>query len=273
MRSSFTTIKWILVAIFILASLASAYVLFQLPEWLSQYSAKLDLASLNEVSPVLQKVYLTIGVNILAGIALVALLVNNQNQYEKEIREYKVSAPNSEKAEKEAGKEYSGEIYLGDPEELLVAEIETKEVFTKALSQVCNALEASQGAVFQVVENEEYNSINLLSSYAYPIPEGEKISFRFGEGIAGQVAKEGKVANIDAVPEGYIQIFSGLGQSTPKHLLVLPIKEEDDVVGVAEISSFKPFQENQARALESYFGKLALKLSNNDNVRLEEAKQ
>jgi putative methionine-R-sulfoxide reductase with GAF domain len=265
--------KWISVTIFILASLASAYVLFQLPEWLSQYSARLDLATVNEVSPVLQRVHLTIGINLLAGLALIALLASNRNQYEREIREYKFSNQDLETTEKEAGKEYGGEIYLGDPEEILAAEIETKEVFSKALSQVCNVLEASQGAVFQVVENKEYNSINLLSSYAYHIPEGEQISFRFGEGIAGQVAKEGKVANIDTVPEGYIKIFSGLGQSTPKHLLVLPITEEEDVVGVVEISSFKPFQENQIQALKNYFSKLALKLSNNDNVRLKEAKQ
>ncbi len=273
MLISSTTIKWISVAVFILASLTSAFVLFQLPEWLSQYSAKLDLATINEVSPILQRVYLTVGFNILSGLIVVALFVSNRNQYEKEIREFKVSEQDTITTEKETGKEYGEEIYLGDPEEILSTEAETKEVFTKALSQVCNALEASQGAVFQVVNNKEYNSIDLLSSYAYHIPEGDQISFRFGEGIAGQVAKEGKIANIDAVPEGYIQIFSGLGQSTPKHLLVLPIKEEKAVVGVVEISSFKPFQENQELALENYFGKLALKLSNNDNVRIEEAKQ
>lgn len=273
MRSSFTTLKWILIAMFILASLASAYVLLQLPEWLPQYSVKLDLAIVNEVSPVLQKVYLTVGVNIFLGLALIALFLTNRNQYEHQVSEYQVSNQDTSKTEMETGKQYDGEIYLGNPEEILAKESETKEIFTQALSQICNALEASQGAVFQVAVHEEYSSVELLSSYAYHIPEGEQVSFRFGEGVAGQVAKEGKMVCIDTVPEGYIQIFSGLGQSTPKHLLVLPIKEGEMVLGVAEISSFKPFQENQTRALENFFGKLALKLSNNDNVRLEEAKQ
>jgi hypothetical protein len=38
-----------------------------------------------------------------------------------------------------------------------------------------------------------------------------------------------------------MEIFSGLGNASPTHLLVTPIKKNDKILGVAEISSFKVF--------------------------------
>ena len=111
-----------------------------------------------------------------------------------------------------------------------------------------------------------------FSSYAYHVPEGEKISFRFGEGLAGQVAKEGKMINIDAVPEGYIRILSGLGSASPRHLIIIPLKEADQVRGVVEIASFHSFSSQTEIELQQTFDKLALKLINDDNVSLENAK-
>lgn len=273
MKSATNILKLISISVFVFASLGLAYVLFQLPNWLPNYSTAIDLSSVQDLMPLFQQVYILVGVTVAAGLLAITLLLNFQNQAVQKIEEYQVKEQDRINTEASKKEESRSEIVLGDAEDIIQADSDCKAAFNRALTQVCKAIEASQGAVFQVVEEKDYKAIELLSSYAYHIPDGEKITFRFGEGIAGQVAKEGKVVNLDTVPEGYIQIFSGLGKATPSHLLILPIKEEERVVGVAEISSFKPFDDNQIVALENYFGKLALKLSNSDNVRLEEAKQ
>jgi len=265
------------IAAFSVASGVTTYLLFQLPESMPQYSAAIDLSIVEQLSPLLFQTYISVGLTILLGFSAITILLNSKSQHINQVAEFRVLdqykvESDSFNAENISDKSHSEKFYLGEPNDILSTEEDKAKVFNQALSQVCKALEASQGAVYQVIEEEENKKIELFSSYAYHIPEGDKVTFRWGEGLVGQSAKEGQVLNIDAVPEGYIQIFSGLGKATPEHLLIAPIKKEETVVGVLELSSFKPFEQNQITAIEGFFGKLALKLSNNDNVSLEAAK-
>jgi putative methionine-R-sulfoxide reductase with GAF domain len=114
--------------------------------------------------------------------------------------------------------------------------------------------------------------IELFASFAYHVPEGEIVTFKFGEGLAGQVAKEGKLVNLQSVPEGYIQILSGLGSSSPTNLIIIPVRSEGEIIGVVEIASFKEFSQQHEVLLQSTFDKLSLKLVNNDNVSLKAPK-
>lgn len=113
---------------------------------------------------------------------------------------------------------------------------EVKKTLDKALSFICNYIEASQGAIFLKAENEGRRVVRLQSSFAYQVAESAVIEYELGEGLTGQVAKEGKMIKVDDVPEGYIKIFSGLGKATPSHLVFIPIKKRNDCVGVIEIS-------------------------------------
>ncbi len=156
-------------------------------------------------------------------------------------------------------------------EALLKDEYDVAEAFNEVLSKICHYTEASQAAAYRVQQGEEYRFIEMFASFAYHAPEGKTPTYRFGEGLAGQVAKQGERVVIDTVPEGYIEILSGLGQATPAHLLILPVKHEEDIVGVVEIASFTEFTEQQQDGIQDTLDRLALKLSNSDNVSLAEA--
>ncbi|WKN44315.1 GAF domain-containing protein [Tunicatimonas pelagia] len=274
MQAITNTTKWATIAAFCIAAGVTTYLLFQLPDSMPQYSSALDLIAVKQLSPLLNQIYISVGVTILLGFVAITIMVNAPSQQVNQIAEFKVSSQDLADADTEttSSNRSSNDLHLGEPEDILASEGDTEAVFNRALSQVCGALEASQGAVYQILEEEDNKTIELFASYAYHLPEGDKVVFRWGEGLVGQSAKEGKVLNINTVPEGYIQIFSGLGKATPKHLLIVPIKEADVVVGMLELSSFKPFEEGQVMVLENYFEKLALKLSNNDNVSLQAAK-
>ena len=272
MQTSTNIIKWVVIAAFIIAAGVTTYLLFQLPSLLPLYSPALDISIVEQLNPLLYQVYVAVGATILLGLGVITVLISSQGQHSSQIAEFRMSEQQSIDSEEESREGKADEFYLGDAEELLSSNDAKETVFSIALSQVCEALEASQGAVYQIIEEEESKALELFATYAYHIPEGDTLSYRWGEGLVGQSAKEGKVFNIDSVPEGYIKIFSGLGKATPKHLLFLPMKEGEEVVGMLELSSFKQFQGNHVMALEQYFGKLALKLSNNDNVSLEAAK-
>ena len=66
-------------------------------------------------------------------------------------------------------------------------------------------------------------------------------SFRLGEGLVGQCAKEKKRILLTEVPGDYVRINSGLGASPPLNIIVLPVLFEGSVRAVVELASFSPF--------------------------------
>ncbi len=106
-------------------------------------------------------------------------------------------------------------------------------------SAICNELEASSGALYLVVEEDGLQFIEFTAGYAFEVPKSSKLRYELGEGLAGQVAKSGNELVTGNVPEGYIKVFSGLGESTPDNLAVFPIKTEENVKGVFEIAALR----------------------------------
>lgn len=156
--------------------------------------------------------------------------------------------------ETEANDETSAAKYTGHIQTLLNENNhDLKAGLEKALSAVCRDLEASQAALFVVKQYEGKRILEIFATYAYHIAESKTFHYEFGEGLAGQVAKEGKLVNINSVPEGYITILSGLGKASPKHLVIAPIHFEDSVVAVLEVASFKQI----SKADEQYIREVA----------------
>ena len=71
------------------------------------------------------------------------------------------------------------------------------------------------------------------------------MSFEMGEGLVGQVAQTGEVINLNEVPDGYIQVISGLGKASPSSLIIYPVKKNEEVIAVFELASFLPFDDNK----------------------------
>ena len=79
----------------------------------------------------------------------------------------------------------------------------------------------------------------------------EEEAVSFGEGLVGQCAKEARLMHTDHLPDHYISIESGLGASSPRSLLLMPVKFLGEVLAVVEIASFAPLSEQQLLFLES----------------------
>jgi len=259
---------------FFAALLFSAYTLYSLPGQLSLYSPAVDLLVLDQLKPVFFQGYLVFGVTALLGMTTVTLLLSRRNVDNIPIRgEIKQEEEEENQVRQDEEAEEEHQVINQQAVEDLIETVEDPEsCFTKVLSQICKDLEASQAAAYLARQQEDKRWIELFASYAYHIPEGEMITYRFGEGLAGQVAKEGKTINIDTVPEGYISILSGLGNASPRNLIIVPLMEADSVVGVVEIASFKTFSKRTEMELQQALDKLALKLEKDHNVSLEKAK-
>ncbi|WP_375562192.1 GAF domain-containing protein [Bernardetia sp. OM2101] len=126
------------------------------------------------------------------------------------------------------------------------------------LKHICNELEAVSGAFYVAHTDTELRRIELVAAYAFALPDSQTLFYEFGEGIAGQVAKIGHKTYIRDIPEGYLNVLSGLGESQPSVLLAVPIQQdntkkevkENPVKGVIELASFKDFTDSEKEYID-----------------------
>jgi signal transduction histidine kinase/HAMP domain-containing protein/ActR/RegA family two-component response regulator len=105
-------------------------------------------------------------------------------------------------------------------------------------------LVSAQHAVFYSMTTPSDGSepvLQLQAGYGYEERKNLSTTFRVGEGLVGQCAKEKKRILLTEVPGDYVRINSGLGESPPLNIIVLPVLFEGSVRAVVELASFSPF--------------------------------
>jgi len=148
---------------------------------------------------------------------------------------------------------------------------EQEAIGTAILSLIAKHYNIVQGEIYLVTPLRAENQVlKLLTTYAYYIPEGKITQFEIGEGLIGQVAQAKAPLNLDTIPEGYILIASGLGKATPSNLLILPLcKDDNQLVGVIELATFKPFDAFDVK-LFTEAGMLLAKLFIQEPIKISE---
>lgn len=112
-------------------------------------------------------------------------------------------------------------------------------------------LDANQGGVFLVEgDSEPDKKIRLIASFAYDRRKFLEKTIEIGEGILGMVYHEKKSVYLKDIPADYIEITSGLGEATPRTLYILPLKLDENVLGMIEIASFNEITGDQVQFLD-----------------------
>jgi signal transduction histidine kinase/CheY-like chemotaxis protein/HAMP domain-containing protein len=110
---------------------------------------------------------------------------------------------------------------------------------------------SSQHGVFYINDTTNPGPIfKLLAAYAYKERKHVSTRFALGEGLVGQCAYEKERILLTSVPTDYIQICSGLGESKPLNIVVLPVLFEGQVKAVIELGSFGCFTRTQLALLD-----------------------
>ncbi|HYI46612.1 MAG TPA: ATP-binding protein [Actinomycetota bacterium] len=105
-------------------------------------------------------------------------------------------------------------------------------------------LVSAQHAVFYSMTNPPEGGeavLELQAGYGFEERRNLSTTYRVGEGLVGQCAKEKKRILLTNVPDNYVKIKSGLGESVPLNVIVLPILFEGSVRAVVELASFSAF--------------------------------
>ncbi len=109
--------------------------------------------------------------------------------------------------------------------------------------------------------NDGNGLYHLKASYAYKARKNLSNEFKPGEGLIGQAALEKQSIILKNVPDDYIYVTSGLGERTPKNILVTPFIFNSGVTGVLEIGSFKDFTDTQMQFLEGISDGIAIAIN------------
>jgi len=130
--------------------------------------------------------------------------------------------------------------------ESMRGEQELDDLCTRIITDMCNYLEANVGAIYLL--DSRTARLKLTGAYAFEVKKGKTEEIRLGEGLVGQTALEKKIKQINNLPADYIKVSSGLGNTVPNTLILVPIPFEDEIIAVLEIALPKAPTE-----LEIYF--------------------
>lgn len=130
------------------------------------------------------------------------------------------------------------------------------------LKNLIKYMNANQGGLF-VADDQNGNefSLDLVSSFAYNRKKFFQKKVYLGDGLLGAAALEKETIYMTNLPESYIEIESGLGTSNPGSVLIVPIKLDNNVLGVLEIASFNNFFEHEIKFVEKLAENVASSLS------------
>ncbi len=128
------------------------------------------------------------------------------------------------------------------------------------LSELAPLVNAQQGVIYQM-ESEESAGMVLLSAFADDGENGHLRRLKIGEGLVGQVAAEKRRMLISDLPERTVPIRSGLFESVPRNVIVLPVLFEDRVKAVIELASLNAFTASHLAFLEQLTASIGIVLN------------
>ncbi len=153
----------------------------------------------------------------------------------------------------------------------------TSEFYDSVLAYVIKFLKANQGALYLAEEKDNEVVLELASCHAFNKKKYINQTIFPGQGLVGQVFLEKEFVLLTAVPRDYVHITSGLGEATPRCVIICPLLLNAETFGIIEMASFTVFASHEIdfikRAAEQITAVIASVKSAHHTAKLLEASQ
>ncbi len=163
--------------------------------------------------------------------------------------------------------------------EILRNHVDSLETLSdKVIEKLVSYLKANQGGIFIIEETNGKQLLKMQACRAYERRKFVQREIQIGEGLLGQAVLEKEITLMTEIPDGYLNITSGLGIASPQNLIIVPLKSNEEVIGVIELASFKEFDETDIEFLEKVSESIAstvISVKTNEQTRelLESSRQ
>ena len=124
------------------------------------------------------------------------------------------------------------------------------ELSNALLKELVTYTGINQAGLFITTTEEERTYLKLSACYAYDRRKFITKEIEIGEGLVGQAYLEKDIIYMNDVPQGYTFITSGLGEATAGCIIVMPLIDDETVVGVLELASLSDLDEIKRRYIE-----------------------
>jgi CheY-like chemotaxis protein/signal transduction histidine kinase len=137
---------------------------------------------------------------------------------------------------------------------------------TRVLDFLARYLDAPVAALYAIEEGR----LRRVAGFALDAGRHPASTFAMGEGLAGQAAASGHLVRVRELPDDYVTVTSGLGERTPRELLVFPVSVGGQVEGVLEFGYFHRVHDSDLELLGMASERVAIALqSSRDRSQLE----
>lgn len=129
------------------------------------------------------------------------------------------------------------------------------------ISHVVKYTGSNQGALYLLGNEENSQTLEMTACYAWGRTKFTENKIAVGDGLVGQCYLEGQTIFLTDVPQDFVKITSGLGESTPRCVILVPLRTNEEVLGILEIASFDVFESHQIEFLEKLAENIASTIS------------
>lgn len=127
----------------------------------------------------------------------------------------------------------------------------------EVISELVKYTRSHQGGLFILNQDASTPQLELKACYAYERQKYKKKTVEIGEGLVGTAWKENKTLFITDVPPNYTHIASALSKTAPNSLLIVPLKVEEEIVGVVELISLRSYEAHEIEFVEMATSRIA----------------
>jgi PAS domain S-box len=167
-----------------------------------------------------------------------------------------------ERKKEEEKTRWANQGYANFAELLRLNNNNIKELSFSIVSNLVKYLGINQGGMFILNEdNDSERYLDMTACFAYNRRKMMERRFEVGEGLVGRCFIEGETIYLLEIPDSYISITSGLGDTTPQCLLLVPLRVNNEVNGVIELASLTPIDDYKVKFVEKIAESIASTLS------------
>ncbi len=229
------------------------------------YNTSLREKQLSNNSIIIICIVLILTISILKFI--ISYKLSDKSKIEQKINEKvenekaKIRAEYEKKKEKEE-KVIETEVNVDEAVKKLIPNLQNlntlKSYTEKVLSNIAKEFEIVQGIFY--TRTKKSNQYSIAGLYAFT-SESRPKDFKLGETLPGQAAKSKDLLIVSQIPEKYYSVESGLGKSTPKNIVMVPVINKNTVVAVMELGTFKDLSTTEQKVLKVLASKLGDKIN------------
>ncbi|PST84596.1 histidine kinase [Pedobacter yulinensis] len=119
----------------------------------------------------------------------------------------------------------------------------------RVVAALCKNVGAIIGGIYSRQHGQE--SFVLSGAFAFEKKREYRKPIAAGEGLVGTVALEKQPRLLSQIPENYIKVSSGLGNTSPSYLYLVPVVFKDETIAVIELGFIHRPEERRLALLQN----------------------